>query len=261
MLFGLRSQWWRYVLFCTLAIFVRESTLILLPAFALYVFPQLVQQGVAAPIRTLVRNARSIAIVLSPAALYYFGLFVASRVSPIVSVALAYTETERFGHLTYNVQTPLYAFESVLMGVLVCALPTYMLIRAWRADGQQRALERTTVPFLVALLCNTVITFVATRAQEARIFALPLIFIWPIVPVLVSSFVHRVSLRTLLYRIRTKRIHYITMILLLMLTLGVGYLAIWHSYTPTNDYTFAIGMMWYATIVFTLFSIDLYLTE
>ncbi len=159
--FGYRREWGRYVVLMTLALLARESSAILLPSLLILWLP-------------MWRDWRKVLVIVSP-----FGLYLALQwlmTDPALAAAnQAYLTESRFAHFTYNTRSAVQIRESVMSIVFVLALPMYVVLRTWR-----QLPRKLLMALLVAVGINTAIALIATRIQEARIVALPLILLWPL---------------------------------------------------------------------------------
>jgi hypothetical protein len=91
-----------------------------------------------------------------------------------------YLEKERFLEWRYSFQNWQFAKESFVMALAVLApwvCMAYYSIKYKLFSNTRRLL---IYGFIITCIINTPISFVAARAQEARIFALPVIFLWPL---------------------------------------------------------------------------------
>lgn len=232
---GYQRRWVWYAVTCTIALFVRESSILLLPSFGLIFFPGWLT-NMRAKVAQLKTTWKEIACVVLPAVLYIIGMELLSMVTPIIDAAAAYASEERLSHIAYNFSSALFTIESLASFVIVCVPALYLLIRM-----RHRALSRAYVPaVLLVVIINSGITLTMTRAQEARIFALPLILLWPLVGAWIGEryiawkqgYILSAQ-RTFLFFIGSGVVYYLTFVL----------------YQPTNGFAFATGYRWYALML------------
>jgi len=65
------------------------------------------------------------------------------------------------------------------MAILLVFLPTYYILSVSKTFQEDKNKKYLKMAWLLAFVINTPITLLATRAQEARIMALPMVLIWP----------------------------------------------------------------------------------
>jgi hypothetical protein len=174
----------RYALFAvavTLACCTRESSLILAPSVMLLAY------GMGPPdhrIRRLLMTVSAGAVSIALFVIWKI-FFVASRGLSIP--AMEYVSTELLTHWNRNTSTLRECAETVSMCFAVLALPMYLiahLLRSGRATKSQRSFAFATV---MGVCLNTAIVLFTGLAREARLFALPLLFFWPIAGICLSD--------------------------------------------------------------------------
>jgi hypothetical protein len=86
--------------------------------------------------------------------------------------------SRRFDPFNENFKNQLYTMESIYSFVLVMGIVLYFyFVKA--LSGDYNPLEKKIDnAFVLSLFINTLVVFIFTFAREARLFALPLIFIW-----------------------------------------------------------------------------------
>lgn len=151
----LRARWAPFALACALALLARETSLLLLPAFVLL-----------APRR---RAALVAALIAVAAFLTWLALAPLGASASELTADLA----RRSGYAALNLSTARLG-ETIGFLLLVLALPVFLATR--RSTPVPAAWRRA---FLLVLLLNTVLVLVGAYAREARLFALPLILLWP----------------------------------------------------------------------------------
>ncbi len=178
-----QRRWLVFALLFTAALCVRESSLLLLPSLFLFG-----SDGAWRPRTwgTWAGAAKAFAFVL-PVLLY--GLFVlwythhlgaAERMTEDLAGRTSFFE-QNFGDAERTWETLIYLYLAV-------GLPATLLFGMGPLSGPQR--EELAVfrrSFLLALLLNTVVVLVSTKAREARLFALPLLFAWPLLGSLLNE--------------------------------------------------------------------------
>lgn len=211
------------------AVYVRENSLFLLPGFC-WVF------------RDRLPTARLRLLWAAPV-LCVLALLLKKISTPegAPTAEKGLFSAERIEHLFYNFQDFAFGTETVFSLMLALVLPLAFLLRL---RGKPTAFIQA---FVFSLLINTVMVVLFGRARETRLFALPLIFVWPLIHSSNLSFekpVHFFSKQNSLF-------YPITGIFLIMATLA--YFLSLSLYQPTetqNEKTFQI----YSFIALLLFS-------
>ncbi len=88
--------------------------------------------------------------------------------------------SSRMDLFEFNFQDIKYGRETIFSFFLVNAIPLYLLLQFW-SDIKKVTLEKKLASgFLFLLFCNTLIVIFSTIARESRLFALPLLLIYPL---------------------------------------------------------------------------------
>lgn len=178
MLAALRgSAWWSMVCFA-IALIAREPSLLLAPGFALLLAPK--------------DRWKSIAPILA----YTVFLLWWMQGDWMFGASLLDLQ-ERPSFLHFNFSDARIGAESVCYLTLVLALPVFLLARFHRSRACTAEDRRLLRAFWITLVLNTIAVLVAAKAREARLFALPLIFGWPLMgKALTSEFGRYTSVRS-----------------------------------------------------------------
>lgn len=155
---------------------------------------------------------------------------------------LQYERMNRFVHYQYNFQNVTFSIESMLMCLVVLAPAFALLYRAW--SMRLRDYKKISIAFLIAVLINTPIVFWAARAQEARLFALPLLCVWPIM----GYWLKEVYMNS---NISYKNFLQIRSFLWYFVYICMCYV-IFYWYTPTHTQAWHIGYQIYMCVVIAL---------
>ncbi|WP_116541678.1 hypothetical protein [Pontibacter virosus] len=167
---ALRNKWTLYILMFSLAIIARESTLILLPGLALLT--------VHTPALS-VAFFKKVAILLIPAVVYVIYLYFFITLNEI-GAASKQDFQERLKHFYGNFRDLKFAIESVASFFLASGLQTYLLYSYASRKSLSPIEKKYVKAFVFTLLINTVIVILTTYVRETRLFALPLIFLFPL---------------------------------------------------------------------------------
>jgi hypothetical protein len=168
-----RKKWGLFILCFSLSLIARESSIILLPAIAWY-FMEFEWKNLFRS-----ESIKKILAVILPVIIYAVFLYV---ITNMLGIGKESTEdlNGRFSHFLINFQNQEYAVESLLSLALAVGVQVYFLL-SYLADNPLSPMEKKLVKaFLLSLIFNTIIVLSTTLARETRLFALPLVFIWPI---------------------------------------------------------------------------------
>jgi hypothetical protein len=174
--FYLKKRMLFFIIFMSLAIITRESSMLLLPAIFLF------WDGKMEFSVLFKKESIKKALILSIPILIYIGF-----VTWYVSFAEIQESGEtgmidRYDNFRKNFIDQLTAVESLVSFFLVLGLVSYFfLMKNWQRNSSEKHVESA---FLMTVILNSSIVFLFTFAREARLFALPLIFVWPYFTVL-----------------------------------------------------------------------------
>lgn len=235
----IQDKWRYYVPLFLMAVIARESTVFLIPGLAI-IFSGL---GLKTNNKETSWVKKKIFLLFLPIPLYliYLGIFIwASGIWNETSEVAA----NRLSCYFQNFGTFASAVESVVSFFLVLGPGLYFLYMGKRSRIFSGMEKKYVQAFLLAVAINTPIVMAATLAREARLFALPLIFLWPLAGQL---FGRELTLLTKphLYLDCLKNWRYS---LLFMVLCGVNYLLAFKLYVPSfpsrdnffNEYLFIL---------------------
>ena len=171
----IREKWLYYVPLFLLAIIARESTLFLLPGLAI------IFSGFSLKSKNMWNFGikRKLLLLFAPMPLYviYLGIFLwATGIWKETSEVAA----KRLSCYFQNFGTYASSLESIVSFFLVLGPGLYFLYMSHKSKIFSALEKKYVQAFLLAVVINTPIVMVATLAREARLFALPLIFLWPL---------------------------------------------------------------------------------
>ena len=167
----------RYVLFILIfffALVARETSIILLPAMVFFCTTKdnIVWSFSGVWLKVL--------LCIFPTLLYLLFLFLFLQQADMLASTQQYIGTERFIHWEFNFQNKWFLVETVCSVLLPLAFPTLLLWYYAKYSGLTMFEKRLTYTYLFTLIINTIIVLITARAREARLFSLPLIFLWPL---------------------------------------------------------------------------------
>lgn len=88
--------------------------------------------------------------------------------------------TSRMDLVDFNFQDKRFGRETIVSFFIVNAIPLYLLLQSWNHIKKNKVEKKHLSSFLFLLSCNTVIVLYSTIARESRLFALPLLLIYPL---------------------------------------------------------------------------------
>ena len=86
--------------------------------------------------------------------------------------------TSRLQYLKHNFQNYKYTLETITSFYLISILPIYCIIIS-KLKTSINTIKKIKIAFIITLLINSIIVLATTKSREARLFVLPLFFIWP----------------------------------------------------------------------------------
>ncbi|WP_026813089.1 hypothetical protein [Arenibacter certesii] len=178
----LHNKWGYFVISFVLALVSRESSL--------FLFPGIVMIGLGSGLIT-VKNwsfmeIRKWLLLFLPLLLYGVYLILFYRYNGIWSETTA-LESTRFQSVYDNFGTIASTIETIFSFILVLGPALYLLIVTKDSQSFTNIQKRYIKAFILGVIINTPVIMLATLAREARLYALPLIFLWPMVGQLFSS--------------------------------------------------------------------------
>ena len=173
-----KERWVPFIAWFSLSLVARENGLILLPVLLLFYIQKKGNWSVKR-IFSLV-NIKAGLLLISPAILYFVYLTIYMNYTGIVDETRS-DFLGRFIGFEYNFQDSIFAIEAFSSFFLVLGLPVYL----WRFSINRNSVFFKNNRFLLiafgfTLTLNSLIVFTTTNAQESRLFALPLFFLWPL---------------------------------------------------------------------------------
>ncbi|WP_446050641.1 hypothetical protein [Zobellia laminariae] len=169
-----RRKWFWYVIVFSLSLVARETSILLLPAFIL-----LLPGTQNHPRKKLWPNLKKNSlIILSP--IFFYGCYIVFFIYHQRLLHATHTEiASRYSCFLENIESLQNIVESVV-SIFITVGPflyfTYFYLKRKNNDAWQNSF---VYAFLLTLIINTPLVFMTAFARESRLFALPLLFIWP----------------------------------------------------------------------------------
>ncbi|MBC29273.1 MAG: hypothetical protein CMH48_00360 [Muricauda sp.] len=166
MLFFFKKGWWQYVVLFTLAAISKESTVLL-------VFGLLPLAKLSSPKQQF--GLKNVFRIVLPVVLFGIYLTLFSWYTNAWN-ALGTEISQRTSCLAQNFGTPKKILETVFSFFLALSPFLYLVLAKYKTHSKSPFLKG----FLLVLALNSVIVMVAALARESRLFALPLLLLWPV---------------------------------------------------------------------------------
>ncbi len=169
-----KRKWLWYVTMFTLALVTRETSLLLLPAFILFISRISLKEDNP----YINAHLSMVLIILLPLLLYivFIGIYIWQN------QLLDATQNEmvsRYSCFLENFESSKNTIESLISIFLSLGLYIYFSLNALKRYHLPLFEKRFVNAFFVTLAINTPIVILTAFARESRLFALPLLFIWP----------------------------------------------------------------------------------
>lgn len=170
-----RRRWAWFTLWFTVSLCVRESSLLLLPSFFLFF-----SDGAWRPQCWGTRSGFARASAFA-APVLLFAIFLLAYVYYLGGQELLRNDVAgRATLFELNFADAPTTVETLVYFYLALGLPTAVLLAADAAQGRSTSsAPHYRSGFLLSVLLNTIVVLFCTKAREARLFALPLVFVWP----------------------------------------------------------------------------------
>jgi hypothetical protein len=170
--FLLKNQHFGFIITMSFALIARESSMILLPAMFFFLNQTDKRHNFFSK-----ENFKRIFVFAIPVIAYaIFSLIFISHFN--MGDAVTEEMSRRFDPFNENFKNQLYSIESIFSFVLVMGLVLYFYLIKTLSGEQNIFHKKIESAFLLSLFINTLVVYFFTFAREARLFALPLIFVW-----------------------------------------------------------------------------------
>ena len=160
----------------TISVFVRESSLILIPALFVLKFPTVRLNTIFSVVKA---NLMHVLFLVSPAIVYFGAIKIYVNYFNIQQVE-AQENAIRWMCLLQNFESDKSVFESIAAFFLVLLIPVYFIVTTKATELFTSKHKGLVKAFIITLVVNTLIAYSMTKVREARILMLPLVFLWPV---------------------------------------------------------------------------------
>lgn len=171
----IHNKWVFYWVWFFLALVARESSVFLFPGFILIGLGL----GVLPSLTWSPAVFRKWLLLFLPLPLYVIYLIFFFLKTGLWAESST-LEGSRLDCLNDNFGTWAKTKETLFSFLLVILPALYLLFIGWRKEVFKGFQKRFVQAFFIGLIINTPVIMLATLARESRLFALPLIFLWPL---------------------------------------------------------------------------------
>ncbi len=174
--FYFKEQMLAYILFFTIALISRETTILLLPGLILFF-----QFKKGSTFKTIFqpKSLLKLFLLVIPVILYVsFSHYYAMIMG--VGVGIEDTMLIRFTLFDINFETPANGIENFISIYAVCGFALYFTYCTLKNSKSTVQNYNFLQAFLLTFLLNTLVVIFFAKVREARLLAIPLFFIWPL---------------------------------------------------------------------------------
>lgn len=169
-----QKKWLFYVIFFSLALITRETTVLLLPALVVFI------PGLTLDSKKGFTIDRLRLYVLIALPVVFYGIFIAIYLWKHQLVDATKTEMiSRYSCFLENFENTKNTIESLVSFFVSLGVPLYFSLLFLSQRTPNNFQQQFIFAFLLTALINTPIVFLSSFARESRLFALPLFFLWP----------------------------------------------------------------------------------
>lgn len=187
LIFFFKEKWFLFILVFTTSIIARESTVILIPALALFMLNYKNEDRSASPVRFYLTRIFYLGVPL--VAYLIFLTFYINQYE--LGEAIQSDLSVRFTGIDLNFESSQAASETIISFFLILGVPLYFIFTIKKTRVLTLQQLKLINAFLLTVIINSLIVLLVTKAREARLFVLPMFFIWP---VFTTLFKHEIKL-------------------------------------------------------------------
>ncbi|WP_155599161.1 hypothetical protein [Zobellia amurskyensis] len=169
-----RHKWLWYVILFTLALVARETSMLLLPALILFL-PSTENY----PGKNIFSNFKKYApLILLP--IFFYGCYVVFFIYHQKLLHATHIEmASRYSCFLENIESVKNGVESVVSIFITLGPLLYFSYFYLKRKNKHQWQNKFVFAFLLTVAINTPIVILTAFARESRLFALPLLFVWP----------------------------------------------------------------------------------
>jgi hypothetical protein len=165
-----------------------------------------------------------------------------------------YFQNERWSHVAFNFGSLQQSSETIISLFLASGIIVYALYH-YIVSGLSTAFDKKVLlAFLITSAINIPLVLLGARAREVRLFAFPLVFMWPFAGWYVSRVLKVFPFKEYVESWR-KREHLISNTIFLvfgLVLIGVAYLFSWYVYQPISSAGIYFQMYIFVLLVFVI---------
>ncbi len=173
----IEKKWFLYIITFSLSLITRESGLILIPGLIILFFNTEIKKKGFLKKDALIK----LIFLILPVIIYliYLTIFLYYHHTIIESSKSIFLN--RFHHVKQNFQNLTFTIETLISLFIILGIPIYLLINRINRDKKvEESNKKYIQAFLLTALINSIIVITSAKAREVRLFAIPLLYIWPI---------------------------------------------------------------------------------
>lgn len=165
-----------FVVAFTLTLMVRETAIILLPALFVY----FVFRNNRSWNKISFNSLKTILALSIPVVIYTFYFFQIFKNAAHADSSKDYFLL-RISRIGYNFNNISFTIETIGAFIIMYAIPVYLIILALKNNNYfNTKFRKWSAAFFLTLIINSGIVLVVARVREIRLLALPLIYLWPV---------------------------------------------------------------------------------
>jgi len=164
-----------FVITFTFSIIARESTVILIPALALFLLSK--ENN---PLKFFSASyLKRLLLLILPFLAYVIFIIIYINVYDLQD-ATSDDLSVRFSGFEMNFDGPVASSETIISMFVILGIPLYFIYFILKNRVVSERQMKFINAFLLTVIINSIIVILFTKAREVRLFAIPLFFIWPI---------------------------------------------------------------------------------
>jgi len=236
------------------ALLARETSILLLPIYIILLSP-------APTITPYIKNliSKKTFLFLLSILLYAGVLFFILNEKNLLTDSIQYVETKRLAHLNFNFQNERFATESIISIFLTLAIPFFIVTQKVKNSKLTTEEKILTSGFFIINSFNILLVLTTARAREARLFALPLLIVWPMLGKYLLHFLKQFKFDHYFSLFKKNFLLSISYICCLFINIIIGTLIAYKIYIPTYSGNFSYGFKVYFLFTWTILNCLYYL--
>lgn len=215
-----------FIIAFSLAIIIRETTMILVPAlffYFIYDFKIAFKQNLIAP-----DFRKKVLILIIPLVVYAIYFYNTIQNPENVTSSKDYFLL-RFSRMGYNFQNADFIIETLGAFLIIFLIPVYFLYQGIKGSGSFKfKFQKYIKAFFLTWIINTIIVLLSARVRELRLLVIPMFFLWPILGVILSKELRILLVKQNYFDVFMKAKYMIVLLLSTLLNVVVSFV-IYHT--------------------------------